>query len=135
MGPGTAPADRGPTLRAPSGEIHATEPPPAPTVTTSIMGIRLGYAPTLPSVVSVGSPSRTTLTSVLVPPPSRVRTLGTRALRASRPAPRAPAAGPLRTVVMGRRAPSVADATPPLLFMTANVGSPSLRNRSAMAAT
>src|SRR5919199_253958 len=119
MGPGSAPAERGPTLRVPSGEIQATEPPPAPTVTTSIIGIRLGYSPTDPSVVSVGSPSRTTDTSVLVPPPSRVRTLPNPAFRASRPAPRAPAAGPLRTVVIGLRATSCAEATPPLLFMMA----------------
>ncbi len=39
---GSAPADWGPTLRVPSGEIQAMEPPPAPTVTTSIIGILLG---------------------------------------------------------------------------------------------
>ena len=33
----------GPTLRCTlPGEIHAIEPPPAPTVTTSIIGILLG---------------------------------------------------------------------------------------------
>ena len=32
----------GPTLSVPSGEIQATDPPPAPTVTTSIIGILLG---------------------------------------------------------------------------------------------
>jgi hypothetical protein len=39
MGPGSAPADFGPTLSVPSGESQAIEPPPAPTVTTSIIGI------------------------------------------------------------------------------------------------
>ena len=58
----------------PSGESQAIEPPPAPTVTTSIIGIFDGNTPTEPSVVSVGSPSMTTLTSVDVPPPSEVRT-------------------------------------------------------------
>ncbi len=43
---GSAPADCGPTFRVPSGESQAIEPPPAPTVTTSIMGILLGNAPT-----------------------------------------------------------------------------------------
>ena len=74
----------------PSGESHAIEPPPAPTVTTSIIGILEGNAPTEPSVVSVGSPSRTTETSVEVPPPSEVSTLSNPAtLRDQRRAQRA----------------------------------------------
>src|SRR4029077_795423 len=101
MGPGTAPADRGPTLRAQSGVIQATEPPPAPTVTTSIIGILDGNAPIRPSVVSVGSPSRTTDTSVEVPPPSQVSTRSNPAWRAKSDAPNTPAAGPDSTVVIG----------------------------------
>src|SRR6476660_5673906 len=98
----------------PSGEIHAIDPPPAPTVTTSIIGILLGYAPTVPSVVRVGSPSSTTDTSVEVPPPSQVSTFAKPARLAMRPAPSAPAAGPDRTVVMGWWTTSSADRTPPL---------------------
>src|SRR3978361_1040269 len=114
MGPGSAPAERGPTLSVPSGESHATEPPPAPTVTTSIIGILLGYAPIVPSVVSAGCPSTTTVTSVDAPPPPPPaprpgprrpppRATPCRAPAACPPpaAPSAPAAGPLSTVVIG----------------------------------
>src|SRR5918994_5289645 len=94
MGPGSAPADCGPTLRVPSGESQAIEPPPAPTVTTSIIGILDGYSPTEPSVVSEGSPSMTTVTSVEVPPPSQVSTRSNPAAPAMSAAPSAPAAGP-----------------------------------------
>src|SRR4051794_1359238 len=118
IGPGSAPAERGPTRSVPSGDTQAIEPPPAPTVTTSIIGILLGYAPTLPSVVSVGWPSTTTLTSVDVPPPSQVRTRSKPASRATSAAPRAPAAGPERTVVIGWCTTSSAERTPPLLFIT-----------------
>src|SRR5215212_4720799 len=114
MGPGSAPADCGPTLSVPSGDSHAIEPPPAPTVTTSIIGIFDGYAPTEPSVVSVGSPSITTLTSVDVPPPSLVSTRSKPATWAISAAPRAPAAGPESTVVIGGWTTSAAQSTPPL---------------------
>jgi hypothetical protein len=63
----------GPTLSVPSGLIQAIDPPPAPTVTMSIIGIFDGNRPIDPSVVSVGSPPSTTDTSVEVPPPSQVR--------------------------------------------------------------
>ncbi len=87
-------------------------------MTTSIIGILLGKAPTDPSVVSVGSPSITTLTSVDVPPPSEVSTLSKPATFAIRAAPSAPAAGPDRTVVIGWWTTSSADSTPPLDFIT-----------------
>ncbi len=94
------------------------DPPPAPTVTTSIIGILLGYAPTWPSVVSAGRPSTTTVTSVDVPPPSRVTTCGKPAFSATTAAPSAPAAGPDSTVVIGWCTTSSAESTPPLLFIT-----------------
>src|SRR5918993_2478182 len=118
MGPGSAPAERGPTLSVPSGESQAIEPPPAPTVTTSIIGIFDGYSPTEPSVVSVGSPSTTTVTSVEVPPPSQVRTRSKPAAPAMSAAPSAPAAGPDSIVVIGWGTASPAESTPPLLFIT-----------------
>src|SRR3954470_4401269 len=93
------------------------DPPPAPTVTTSTIGILEGYAPTEPSVVSVGSPASTTLTSVEVPPPSQVSTLSNPARLERSPAPSAPAAGPDSTVVIGLCTPSSDDSTPPLDFM------------------
>src|SRR5947209_5869146 len=56
------------------GARLAIEPPPAPTVTTSVIGTLTGCRPTRPSVVTCGAPCSTTATSVLVPPPSSVRT-------------------------------------------------------------
>ena len=93
VGPQSAGADPGPVAYGKGGS--------EPTVTTSIIGILLGKAPTVPSVVRVGSPPRTTDTSVDVPPPSQVSTLSKPARRAISPAPRAPAAGPDSTVVIG----------------------------------
>src|ERR671917_441893 len=117
MGPGSAPADVGPTLSVPSGESQAIEPPPAPTVTTSIIGILDGYSPTEPSVVSAGSPSMTTVTSVEVPPPSQVSTRSKPAVPAISAAPRAPAAGPDSMVVIGWGTTPPAEKTPPLLLI------------------
>ena len=102
----------------PSGDTRAIEPPPAPTVTTSIIGIFDGYAPTLPSVVSIGWPLMTTDTSVDVPPPSQVSTRSKPAVWAIRAAPSEPAAGPDSTVVIGWCTTSSADSTPPLDFIT-----------------
>src|SRR5688500_1817746 len=118
MGPGSAPAERGPTLSVPSGESQAIEPPPAPTVTTSIIGSLDGKAPTEPSVVRVGSPSSTTETSVDVPRPSLVRTGSKAATVAISADGGAPAAGPERTVVIGWWTTSSALSTPPLDFIT-----------------
>ena len=39
---GTAPALRGPTRNLSPGASQASDPPPAPTVTTSIAGVRIG---------------------------------------------------------------------------------------------
>src|SRR5680860_445683 len=114
----SAPADCGPTFKVPSGDVHAIEPPPAPTVTTSIIGILDGYAPTCPSVVRAGLPSITTVTSVDVPPPSQVTTCGKPALSATTAAPSAPAAGPDSTVLIGWCTTSSAESTPPLDFIT-----------------
>ena len=86
----------------------------------SIIGILHGYAPTVPSVVSAGSPCRTTLTSVDVPPPSNVSTRSYPAARVTSAAPSAPAAGPDRTVVTGWCTTSSAESTPPLDFMMWN---------------
>ena len=69
-------------------------------------------------MVSVGSPSMTTLTSVEVPPPSLVSTRSKPATWAISAAPSAPAAGPDSTVVIGWCTTSSADSTPPLDFMT-----------------
>ena len=69
-------------------------------------------------MVSVGSPSITTLTSVEVPPPSQVSTWSKPASLAISAAPSAPAAGPDSTVVIGWCTTSSAESTPPLDFIT-----------------
>ena len=69
-------------------------------------------------MVSVGSPSITTETSVDVPPPSLVSTRSKPATLAISAAPSAPAAGPDSTVVIGWCTTSSALSTPPLDFIT-----------------
>src|SRR5262245_8005828 len=133
MGPGSAPAERGPTLRVPSGDTQAIEPPPAPTVTMSIIGTLAGKRPTVASVVREGAPDRMTATSVDVPPPSSVTTSSNPAAWVTAAAPSAPAAGPDSTVVMGFRATWSADVTPPLDFMTKNGTPPAARAASCAA--
>ena len=41
-GPGSAPADCGPLRSEPASSIHASEPPPAPIVSTSMLGKQIG---------------------------------------------------------------------------------------------
>src|SRR5260370_13359017 len=94
MGAGRGRARSGQPRRRPSGARGGVDPPPAPTVTTSIIGTLTGNGPTRPSVVRCGLPPSITATSVLVPPPSSVRTLENPAAVANIEAPSAPAAGP-----------------------------------------
>jgi hypothetical protein len=84
----------------------------------SIIGTLTGKRPTAPSVVRPGRPCSTRQTSVLVPPASAVSTRSKPAALASRLAPSAPAAGPLRMVVIGWAATSRAEITPPFDFIT-----------------
>ena len=121
-------------MSVPSGDTRAIEPPPAPTVTRSIIGTLAGKRPTVASVVSDGAPERMTATSVAVPPPSRVTTSSKPAAWVTAAAPSAPAAGPDSTVVIGLRATWSADVTPPLDFMTKN-GTPSPARAASCAAS
>jgi hypothetical protein len=120
-------------LSAPSGDTQAIDPPPAPTVTMSIIGTLAGKRPIVPSVVSEGAPSRMTATSVDVPPPSSVTTWSKPAAAVTAAAPSAPAAGPDSTVVIGRRATCSAEVTPPLDFITKKGTSPPARAASRVA--
>jgi hypothetical protein len=72
-GPGSAPAERGPTRSAPPLSAEAIEPPPADTVCTSTVGCRIGTPATTDPVVVCTSPPTIGATSVLVPPMSKVR--------------------------------------------------------------
>ena len=103
MGPGSAPALRGPTLRCPSRLIQAIEPPPVPMVSMSIIGMRTGNGPTAPPLVTCGLALSIRQRSVEVPPASRVTTLGNPAISAMTALPSAPAAGPDSAVVIGLR--------------------------------
>ena len=83
-GPGSAPADCGPTRSAfVSSGTCAIEPPPAPTVCTSTDGTRSRKCEIEVSRPIVGSPPRQSETSVDVPPMSNVRMLSKPACRAT----------------------------------------------------
>src|SRR5882757_5962810 len=101
MGPGSAPALLGPTLRCPSRLSHAIDPPPVPMVLMSIIGMRTGNAPTAPPLVICGLPPSIRQRSVEVPPASSVTKSGKPASSAMTALPSAPAAGPDSAVVIG----------------------------------
>src|ERR1019366_5264504 len=77
-GPGSARALSGPTRRRPPGSTHAIEPPPAPMLRTSTEESPVRWpangSPSHVSLVNTRSPSRTRLTSKLVPPVSQTIT-------------------------------------------------------------
>jgi hypothetical protein len=120
MGPGSAPALFGPTLRCPSREIQAMEPPPVPMVSMSIIGMRTGNGPTEPPLVNCGMPFSIRLRSVDVPPASRVTTSLKPARAEITALPSTPAAGPERAVVMGFATTCSALMTPPFDCITRN---------------
>src|SRR5688500_20187210 len=87
MGPGTAPADRGPTFGTPAGSSQMMLPPPAPTSARSMKGTLNAYPPPLlsrlpvdmedatsNSAVKCGSPPSTKEAFAVVPPISKVIT-------------------------------------------------------------
>ena len=76
-GPGSAPAERGPTRKMPPGSTYAIEPPPAPIVSTSTIGIIAWYGPTFVSsrCFMRRRPSCASPMSADVPPTSSVMTL------------------------------------------------------------
>ena len=114
MGPGLEPALRGPTWICPSGETHATLPPPAPTVFMSTCGTLSGMLPMRLSTVTRSSPSWTRHTSVLVPPMSQVMTPPKPAAFAAPTPAVTPPAGPESTVWTGVRRARASGMTPPL---------------------
>src|SRR5216683_493391 len=111
-GPGSAPADPGPTRNAPPVSNQAMLPPPAPTVLISIMGSLTGWPPILPSVVWAIIPS-TRATSVDVPPISRVMACLKPEAPATNAAPTTPAAGPERRVRAASRRAVALEIEPP----------------------
>ena len=74
------------------------EPPPAPMLLMSSIGIRTGRPPASPSVVYGGCPSNSA-TSVDVPPMSKLMKRSTPIWLATAAAPTKPPAGPDRTVL------------------------------------
>jgi len=83
-----APAERGPTLKAPAWSRWAIEPPPAPIVCTSIIGTITGK-PAIQVSRAVASPKPPSVTmpiSAEVPPTSKVMSC----LRPDSPAVHAP---------------------------------------------
>ena len=130
-GPGRAPAECGPTRRAPPESIHAMLPPPADTVATSSIGRCRGWPAISVLLVRAGVPSRTRATSHEVPPMSKVRASRASCSAASRAAPITPPAGPLRTVHAACSAESAIGSTPPLDCMIAGAGRPASDARPA----
>ena len=97
-GPGSAPADCGPTRSAfVSCGTWAIEPPPAPTVCTFTDGTWIRKWLIDVSRPIVGWPFWQSATSVDVPPMSKVRMSSNPALRATKSAPATPPDGPERT--------------------------------------
>src|SRR5699024_11519339 len=73
MGPGSAPAECGPTRNPPPASSQAMDPPPAPMVWTSTEGSFNGSPAISEERVSSGIPSRISAISVDVPPISKDR--------------------------------------------------------------
>src|ERR1700691_6719933 len=113
MGPGTAPALRGPTRSLPSREIQAIEPPPVPMVLMSSIGMRTGERPPRPPLLIFGLAPSIRQRSVEVPPASSVTRSGKPAISAITALPSAPAAGPDNAVVIGLGITWAGLATPP----------------------
>ncbi len=106
------------------GPSQAIEPPPAPTVTMSTMGVFTGKRSIRLSVVNCGRRSSIRLTSVEVPPASSVRMLRYPARSPMKIAASTPAAGPDSSVVTGRSAARRAVTTPPFDCMIRKVVRP-----------
>jgi len=112
MGPGSAPALRGPT-RKPPADSHAIDPPPAPIVSTSITGRIRGWPSSIASRAINGLPSMHSETSKLVPPMSIAMALEDPARRARLAAAMAPPTGPERSVLTGCSRALAAVVMPP----------------------
>ncbi len=89
-------------------------PPPAPIVSMSRPATRSGMPSISRSKASVGAPSLTKDTSVLVPPMSKVTSEDSPRCRPSQTAPITPALGPDSTVRTGARTASSREMVPPL---------------------
>ena len=90
---------RGPTVRRRSRPKYTSLSPPRPQVCTSIASIMVRQPPiTAPSALTIGRPSSTMATSVVVPPMSATRKLSS---PCRKPAPTTLAAGPESTVSTG----------------------------------
>src|SRR4029453_14613290 len=95
-GRGSAPAELGPTRRAPPASTQAMEPPPALTVCTSTIGSLTGTPATTDSVVVCPTPPSPGAPSVGGPPMSKGRGSWKPLRPATHAAPTTPPAGPER---------------------------------------
>ncbi len=117
-GPGRAPALLGPTRRAPSSSIQATDPPPAPIEVTSMVGARTGRPAISVSVRSWTRPFSMIATSNVVPPTSVQIASRCPSRRASDATPTTPPAGPDESVRTGRSTARSRVITPPFDCIT-----------------
>ena len=133
-GPGMAPAERGPTRKMPPESMYAIEPPPAPIVSTSTIGIIAWYGPTFVSsrCFMRSLPSCARPMSADVPPTSSVITFGSPATRPAQMPPTTPAIGPDINRLTGRVLAACGVATPAALVISCTpVLTPILRNSAS----
>ncbi len=140
-GPGSDPADLGPTVRRPRRSTVAIEPPPAPISIISITGIRTGIPDPLikRSARAISNwrdvcarPLSMRQSFAVVPPMSRDRTSSSPARRAICAARIAPPAGPDSTSRIGKRiAVSIVHMPPPAVMIIMGQRRPSCENPTA----
>ena len=116
-GPGSAPADCGPTRRPPASS-HASEPPPAPIVWMSTRDISTGRPSSSVSIETLGCPSTIRLRSKDVPPMSMQRRFGRPVERDRAAPPIVPPTGPESSVCTGCSRALRAVVMPPFDCMT-----------------
>ena len=110
--------------------MRAIDPPPAPTVCTSTVGMRSGNPSISDSAVNGTRPSQRQ-TSVEVPPISSVMMRSKPALFATRNAPTTPPAGPESNVRTASEPAAAAPALPPFDCITRSRFVPRLSRPSA----
>src|SRR5205085_3689800 len=103
-GPGAEPALSGPTCNKPPRSTHAIDPPPAPIVVISTIGVRITRPNSMVVCAAIDAlPFAISDTSNDVPPRSQVMRLSNPAALASAAPATTPAAGPESAVRTGRR--------------------------------
>ena len=113
-GPGVAPADRGPTVSAPTSSSATIDPPPTAMLCDGRpTGTRTTWPATWRWRAMAGAPPSTKATSVLVPPMSNATACSIPVRRARWLTAATPAAGPDMTVRSGSSLTAPVGSIPP----------------------